>query len=113
MTVWLSVGAPGQIWFSFFGIRAATGSPRPPGAPVAFYSASPVPLPHISLAQNAAPQCAAHRQKVDISEDDGAQVQIATGLQPGQGIIVSPPADLADGTKVKPAPQKPISEAER
>ena len=55
---------------------------------------------------------AAHLQKVDIGEDDGAKVQIATGLQPGQDIIVSPPAGLADGAKVKPAPQKPIKEAE-
>ena len=55
---------------------------------------------------------AAHLQKVDIGEDDGAKVQIAMGLQPGQDIIVSPPAGLADGAKVKPAPQKPIKEAE-
>ena len=56
---------------------------------------------------------AAHLQKVDISEDDGAQVQIGMGLQPGQDIIVSPPAGLADGAKVKPAPQKPMREAQR
>ena len=56
---------------------------------------------------------AAHLQKVDIGEDDGAQVQIAMGLQPGQDIIVSPPAGLADGAKVKPAPQKPMQEAQR
>jgi RND family efflux transporter MFP subunit len=56
---------------------------------------------------------AAHLQKVDISQDDGAQVQIASGLQPGQDIIVGPPAGLADGAKVKPAQQKPIREAER
>ncbi len=56
---------------------------------------------------------AAHLRKVDIGEDDGAQVQIAMGLQPGQDIIVSPPAGLADGAKVKPTPQKPMREAER
>ena len=56
---------------------------------------------------------AAHLQKVDIGEDDGAQVQIAMGLQAGQDIIVSPPAGLADGAKVKPAPQKPMQEAQR
>ena len=55
----------------------------------------------------------AHLQKVGIAEDDGAQVQIATGLQPGQDLIISPPAGLADGAKVKPAPQKPIHEAEK
>jgi hypothetical protein len=56
---------------------------------------------------------AACLQKAHISEDDGAQVQIAMGLQPGQDIIVSPPAGLGDGAKVKPAQQKPIREAER
>ncbi len=56
---------------------------------------------------------AAHLQKVDIGEDDGAQVQIAMGLQPGQDLIVSPPAGLADGAKVKPDQQKPIKEAEK
>ena len=55
---------------------------------------------------------AAHLQKVDIGEDDGAKVQIAMGLQLGQDIIVSPLAGLADGAKVKPAPQKPTKEAE-
>ncbi len=55
----------------------------------------------------------AHLQKVDIGEDDGAQVQIAIGLQPGQDIIVSPPAGLADGAKVTPAPQKPAREAKK
>lgn len=52
------------------------------------------------------------KRKMPPCEDDGAKVQIAMGLQPGQDIIVSPPAGLADGAKVKPAPQKPIKEAE-
>ncbi len=53
----------------------------------------------------------AHLQKVGIGEDDGAQVQVATGLQPGQDLIINPPAGLADGARVKPAPQKPVREA--
>ena len=48
----------------------------------------------------------AHLQKVGIGEDDGAEVQIATGLEPGQDLIIAPPAGLADGAKVKPAAQK-------
>jgi hypothetical protein len=56
---------------------------------------------------------AAHLRKVGTGEDDGAQVQIATGLQPGQDIIVSPPAGLADGAKVKPAQQKAMQEAQK
>ena len=47
----------------------------------------------------------AHLQKVGIGEDDGAQVQIVMGLQPGAELIISPPAGLADGAKVKPAQQ--------
>ncbi len=54
----------------------------------------------------------AHLQKVGIGEDDGAQVQIATGLKPNQDLIVNPPAGIADGAKVKPAPEKkPMQEA--
>ena len=55
----------------------------------------------------------AHLQKVGIGEDDGAQVQIATGLQAGQELIVSPPAGLADSMKVNPAQRKPIQEARK
>ncbi len=55
----------------------------------------------------------AHLQKVDIGQDDGAQVQIAMGLQPGQNLIISPPAGIADGAKVKPAPRKPVQEAKK
>ncbi len=46
----------------------------------------------------------AHLQKVVIGQDDGAQVQIATGLSPGQDFIVNPPAGITDGAKVKPEP---------
>ena len=56
---------------------------------------------------------AAHLQKVGIGQDDGAQVQIATGLQPGQDLIIAPPAGLADGAKVKPAQQKAMQEAQK
>jgi RND family efflux transporter MFP subunit len=45
---------------------------------------------------------AAHLRKVGIGEDNGAEVQIATGLKSGEELIVSPPAGLADGAKVKP-----------
>ena len=49
----------------------------------------------------------AHLQKVSIAQDDGAEVQISEGLSPGQELIVNPPAGLASGAKVKPAPPKP------
>ncbi len=53
----------------------------------------------------------AHLQKVVIAEDDGAQVQIGSGLAPGQDLIVNPPAGIASGAKVKPAPEKPAQPA--
>ncbi|MGO9807692.1 MAG: efflux RND transporter periplasmic adaptor subunit [Rhodomicrobium sp.] len=45
----------------------------------------------------------AHLQKVVIAEDNGAQVEIASGLAPGQDLIVNPPAGITSGAKVKPA----------
>ncbi len=53
----------------------------------------------------------AHLQQVVIAEDDGAQVQIGSGLTPGQDIIVNPPAGITSGAKVKPAPEKPAQPA--
>ncbi len=47
----------------------------------------------------------ARLQKVVIGEDDGAVVQIALGLKPGEDLIITPPAGLASGAKVEPAPQ--------
>jgi len=46
----------------------------------------------------------AHIQKVGIGEDDGAIIQVVTGLSPGQDLIVNPPAGILDGAKVKSAP---------
>jgi hypothetical protein len=37
---------------------------------------------------------------VVIGEDDGATVQIISGLQPGDKIIQDPPDSLIDGEKV-------------
>lgn len=54
---------------------------------------------------------AAHLREVAIAEDDGAEVQIASGLTPGQDIIVNPPAGIANGAKVKPAPEEPAQAA--
>lgn len=57
----------------------------------------------------------AHIRKVGIGEDNGAEVQIATGLKAGEELIVSPPAGLADGAKVapaQPAKQKAVQEAQ-
>ena len=57
---------------------------------------------------------AAHLRKVLIGEDNGAEVQIATGLKAGEELIVSPPAGITDGAKVTPATPKknPVQEAQ-
>ncbi len=52
----------------------------------------------------------AHLKKIQIAEDDGAQVQVATGLKADQDLIVNPPAGLTDGAKVTPIPPKKPNE---
>ena len=42
----------------------------------------------------------AHLVPVIIGEDDGATVQIVSGLNPGDQIIQDPPDSLIDGEKV-------------
>jgi RND family efflux transporter MFP subunit len=42
----------------------------------------------------------AHIRKVSLAEDDGDHVDIATGLQPNDRVIVSLPVDLVDGAPV-------------
>jgi multidrug efflux pump subunit AcrA (membrane-fusion protein) len=37
---------------------------------------------------------------VQLAEDDGAQVAIASGLDPSERLIVDPPVDLVDGAPV-------------
>ncbi|HEX3891628.1 MAG TPA: efflux RND transporter periplasmic adaptor subunit [Terracidiphilus sp.] len=44
----------------------------------------------------------AHLVQVTIGEDDGATVQIVTGLQAGDKIIQDPPDSLIEGEKVSP-----------
>jgi RND family efflux transporter MFP subunit len=38
---------------------------------------------------------------LDILNDDGAQVEVRTGLQPGERVILNPPANLVGGMRVK------------
>jgi hypothetical protein len=42
----------------------------------------------------------ANIRKVSLAEDDGDHVDIATGLQPTDRVIVSLPVDLVDGAPV-------------
>ena len=41
---------------------------------------------------------------LDILRDDGAQVEVRAGLNPGDKIILSPPAGVQDGMRVEAAP---------
>lgn len=52
----------------------------------------------------------AHLVPVTIGEDDGATVQIATGLQAGDKVIQDPPDSLIEGEKVSPRPPETASQ---
>jgi RND family efflux transporter MFP subunit len=45
----------------------------------------------------------ARLRHLDVLHDDGAQVEIRAGLNPGDQIILNPPVDLRDGMHVRPA----------
>ncbi|MGO9484135.1 MAG: efflux RND transporter periplasmic adaptor subunit [Rhodomicrobium sp.] len=84
--------------------------PRP--APVVMVPASALIFDQHGMQVATYSDGTAHLQKVGIAEDDGAQVQIATGLAAGQDLILNPPAGIASGAKVKPAPEKAAQPAQ-
>jgi RND family efflux transporter MFP subunit len=43
--------------------------------------------------------------KVTVARDLGSQVEIQSGVKPGDQVILNPPVDLADGSKVQTRPQ--------
>lgn len=58
---------------------------------------------HVAVVENGI----AHLRKVDIARDFGTEVQVSDGLKPGDQVILDPPADLADGAKVRVQAQPP------
>jgi RND family efflux transporter MFP subunit len=44
----------------------------------------------------------ARLRHLDLERDDGAVVEVRAGLDPGDQVILNPPLDIQDGTKVKP-----------
>jgi hypothetical protein len=50
-------------------------------------------------------------RKVALSEDDGDHVDVASGLQPTDKVIVSLPVDLTDGAPVAIRPPQPAPDA--
>jgi RND family efflux transporter MFP subunit len=43
----------------------------------------------------------AERRAVKVGAEDGGQIEIATGLSPGERVVIEGPATLADGARVK------------
>ena len=54
----------------------------------------------------------ARYKEVQIGRDFGDEVEIVSGVQPGDKIIVNPPVDLIDGEKVAGQPM-PADEANK
>ena len=54
----------------------------------------------LGLVRNSSDGTVAHLVPVTIGEDDGANVQIVSGLNPGDQVIQDPPDSLIDGEKV-------------
>jgi hypothetical protein len=46
-----------------------------------------------------------HLRKVRVVRDFGQQVDVDSGIRPGDQVILNPAVDLADGSKVKVRPQ--------
>jgi RND family efflux transporter MFP subunit len=49
----------------------------------------------------------AHLRKIEIARDFGREVEVRDGVRDGDQVILNPPADLADGAKVRIRPEQP------
>jgi RND family efflux transporter MFP subunit len=47
---------------------------------------------------------------LELERDDGAEVEVRSGLKPGDQVILNPPADIRDGMKVKSIAVTPTEE---
>lgn len=54
-----------------------------------------------------------HLQPINIYRDFGKTVELRDGLQGGENLVLSPPSDLQEGSKVKLAPNKPQEQAQK
>jgi RND family efflux transporter MFP subunit len=52
-------------------------------------------------------------RKVTVARDLGTQVELRDGVTPGDQVILNPPVELADGSKVQARPQAPRQQASR
>ncbi len=54
-----------------------------------------------------------HMQPISIYRDFGKTVELRDGLQGGETVVLSPPSDLIEGSKVKVEPKKPQEQAQK
>jgi multidrug efflux pump subunit AcrA (membrane-fusion protein) len=60
------------------------------------------------------PEGIVHLQKVTIYRDFGTSAELRDGLAGGEALVLSPPAELADGSKVRVAdPAQPADTAKQ
>jgi RND family efflux transporter MFP subunit len=52
-----------------------------------------------------------HMQKVTILRDFGTEVEISDGLEPGDHVVLNPPVNLAEGSRIEARPQPGAPEA--
>jgi RND family efflux transporter MFP subunit len=52
---------------------------------------------HVAVIENGS----AHLRKISVTRDLGTQVEVQAGVKPGDQVILNPPVDLADGSKVQ------------
>ena len=52
----------------------------------------------------------AHYRKVTVTRDFGTSVEVSDGLKAGDQVILNPPVDLADGSKVQARAETPPPE---
>jgi RND family efflux transporter MFP subunit len=58
---------------------------------------------HVAVAEDGV----ARLHKVEIARDFGREVEVRDGVRAGDQLILNPPADLADGAKVRLRPERP------
>jgi multidrug efflux pump subunit AcrA (membrane-fusion protein) len=46
-------------------------------------------------------------RKVRVKRDLGTRVEVDTGVKPGDEVVLNPPVNLVDGSKVQPRPETP------
>jgi hypothetical protein len=44
-------------------------------------------------------------RKVRVKRDLGTRVEVDTGVNPGDEVVLNPPVNLVDGSKVQPRPE--------